>query len=59
MVQERSAQRILVGETEGKRPLGGWISKKLDGTKWPGFMWSRSEQVAACSEHGEESLGFH
>lgn len=57
MVEERNAQRISVGKTEGKSPLRRRILKKLGGTMWPGFIWHRMEQVAACSEHGDESLG--
>jgi hypothetical protein len=38
MVEERSAQRILVGKTEGKRPPERQILKKLEGMMWPGFI---------------------
>jgi len=38
MVEERSAQRILVRKTEGKRPLERQILKKLDGMMWPGII---------------------
>jgi hypothetical protein len=38
MVEERSAKKILVGKTEGKRPPERQILIKLDGMMWIGFI---------------------
>jgi hypothetical protein len=47
--ERRGAQRILVGESEGKNHLKDlevdrmvilkWISEKWDGMVWTGLMW--------------------
>jgi hypothetical protein len=60
---ETSAYRFLMGEPEGKRPLGR-LSVKWDNNikthcyevGWTGVDWVDSElgQVAGCSEHCNE-----
>jgi hypothetical protein len=50
--QMRSAYRLLVGEPEGKRPLGRprsgleddleWILEKQSGKVWACFIWLRT-----------------
>jgi hypothetical protein len=45
----RNAYRVLVGKSEGKRPVGAldvggriilkWIVEKYDGVVWIGFVW--------------------
>jgi hypothetical protein len=51
MGEKRNAYRLLVGEPEGKRPLGrprvgewiilGWILERWDGVMWTGLVWLR------------------
>jgi hypothetical protein len=48
---KRNAYRILVGEPDGKTPLGRprrrwvdnikWILERHDGVVWTGFIWLR------------------
>jgi hypothetical protein len=49
MEYKRFANRVLLGKSEGKRPLGRlvvdgriilkWMCKKLDGQPWTGLIW--------------------
>jgi hypothetical protein len=45
VVEKRHAYRVLVGEPEGKRPIGriilGWSLDKLDKAVWTGSIWLR------------------
>jgi len=51
MGEVRGAYRVLVGKTEGKRPLDNlgvdgwiilaWISRRLDVGMWTGLGWPR------------------
>jgi hypothetical protein len=51
MEEKRNAYRLLMGEPEGKRPLGrprlvgwiilGWILERWDGVMWTGLVWLR------------------
>jgi hypothetical protein len=46
MGEKRNAYRLLVGNPEGKRPLGrpvilGWILERWDGVMWTGLAWLR------------------
>jgi hypothetical protein len=47
MEEERGEYRVLVGNPEGKRPLGRpsrrWIFKKWDMGIWIGLSWLRIE----------------
>jgi hypothetical protein len=40
MRENRNAYRLLVGKSEGKRPLG-WILERWDGVMWTGLVWLR------------------
>jgi hypothetical protein len=51
---DNNAYRILVGNTDGKRPLGRlrsgriilkWILERWDGVVWTGLMWLRIETM--------------
>jgi len=54
--------RVLVGKTEGKRPVRGCLNnfkivvKKYDGKSRTGLIWVRKWKVAGCCEHGDEPL---
>jgi hypothetical protein len=60
----RNAYKILVGKSEGKRPLGNigvdgriildWMLGKWS---WTGFTWLRIESVVGFFEHGNEPSG--
>jgi hypothetical protein len=39
MVDRRRAYRILVGSSEGKRPLGTYNLRSENNTKWVFKMW--------------------
>jgi hypothetical protein len=51
MGKKRNAYRLVVGKSEGKRPLGrprrrlvdniGWILERWDGVMWTGLVWLR------------------
>jgi hypothetical protein len=51
MAEKRSAYRIFVGKSEGKRPLERprrrwvdnikWILERYDGVVWTGLIWLR------------------
>jgi hypothetical protein len=51
MIERRGAYTVLVGRSEGKRPLQNlgvdgcvilkWILKKWNGEAWTGFFWLR------------------
>jgi hypothetical protein len=49
MGEKRNLYRLLVGEPEGKRPLGrgggwiilGWMLERWDGVMWTGLVWLR------------------
>ena len=64
MGEERRLCRVLVGNPEGKRPLGrprrrwvlgvdgwiilGWISRRWDVGMWTGLGWPRIGTGGAC-----------
>jgi hypothetical protein len=51
MGEKRNAYRLLVGKSEGRRPLGrprcsgwiilGWILERWNGVMWTGLVWLR------------------
>ena len=53
--------RVLVGELEGRRPLGriilGWISRRWDVCIWTGLGWPRIETDGGACECGNEPSG--
>jgi hypothetical protein len=60
--EKRNAYRILVGNPEGKRPLGRprrrWVNnikKDLRQTGWNGMDWTDLVQDRDSCEHGNES----
>jgi hypothetical protein len=67
MGEGRVVYRVLVGITEGKRPLGRprgrWgiilrrIFRKLDVRVWTGFSWLKLETMAGTCECGNEPSG--
>jgi hypothetical protein len=71
MGEKRNACRILVGNPEGKRPLGRprrrWLENikidlreiRWDGMVWIGLDWSGLEYgpVEGCCEHGNKPSG--
>jgi hypothetical protein len=52
MGEKRNQHRLLMGNPEGKRPLGrprcrwwimlGWILERWDGVMWTGLVWLRN-----------------
>jgi hypothetical protein len=67
MGADRGMHRVLVGKTEGKRPLGRprldgriilrWMFRKLDGVVGTGWSCLRIGQVAGTCEYGKETSG--
>jgi hypothetical protein len=66
MERKRNAYRILVGNPEGKRPLGrprrSWgdnikidLTERKDGMVWTGWIWLRiGTSGGLFCEHGDE-----
>jgi hypothetical protein len=59
MGEIRNAYKILVGNPEGRRPLGRSSYRLEDnvGKVWTGFILLRIGTVAGCCEHGNEPSG--
>jgi hypothetical protein len=66
--EKRNAHRILVGKSEGKRPLGRPRRRRIDNTKmglreigWDGIDWidvaQDRDQFEGSYEHGNELSG--
>jgi hypothetical protein len=65
--KNRNVYKVLVGKTEGKRPLGRLhhtlksIKMHIKQTGWEGMNWIHLTQgrrrKAGCSEHSQEPLG--
>jgi hypothetical protein len=63
MDEMRNAYKILVGSSEGNRPLGRpWsrlerILRKYSGKLWAAYIWLRIETSGGFCEHSNEPSG--